>query len=288
MLGPTFSWAVLRKLLSFGLPLVPTSLAWWVFTLSDRLILGKLTTLHELGLYSVAVTASALLGLFVGSLGQAWSPHAVHAYEQRPDDAAVLFSRMLTYILGGFGALAVFISLFGREALRLLTTSSFLHAAVAIPPLSLGLLAYASTQVTAMPISLRNRTIYLAVYAWMAAALNVALNLLLVPRFGMIGSAWATTIAYSFLSISYLLRSQRLWHVQYEGRRAAVILSLTVVFALPGPYLPHTHVLLDVPIKVACFALYAALLVALRAFDRREWRALATILRPTPVHEEPA
>jgi O-antigen/teichoic acid export membrane protein len=282
LLRPVFSTDLLRDLLSFGVPLVPISVAWWVFSMSDRIILGRLTTLHELGLYSVAITLSALLGLLIGSLGQAWTPHAVLMYERRPEEAPALYGRMLTYILGGFGALAVFVSVYAHELLRLLTTPEYENAAVAIPPLSLGLVALASTQITGLSISLRKRTRYLALYAWIAAVINVGLNFALVPHFGMTGSAWATTISYGFLTLAYAHRSQKLWPIHYETYRSIVIVALTLAFALPGPYLPHGRFAIDVVLKAAYLVAYLAMLVALRAFDRREWRMVASVLRREP------
>ena len=65
------------------------------------------------------------------------------------------------------------------------------------------------------------RTQYIALHAWVAAVLNVALNLLLIPTFGMVGSAWAMAFAYLYLTIAYLVTSQRMWRVEYEVRRAA-------------------------------------------------------------------
>ncbi len=63
----------------FGLPLVPAAIAGWVFTVSDRIVLGKLATFRELGLYAAASSIASVLSFLLGPLGQAWSPHAVQA-----------------------------------------------------------------------------------------------------------------------------------------------------------------------------------------------------------------
>lgn len=274
-----FSRPLLRRLLAFGVPLVPTSLAWWIFGMSDRILVGKLSTLDQLGLYSVALSLASVLSISVGALGQAWSPHAFRIYEEDESHASAFYGRMLTYILVGLGLLAVGLSTFARDLLSILATPKFVPAAEAVAPLALALVAYGSVQVTAMGISLTKKTLYLAIYAWIGAALNVSLNLLLVPRFGMLGAAWATFASYVFLTAAYLVTSQRLWVVAYEKRRAAVVITLTLAFTVPAPYLPQMGLPADLALGGAYCLAFLASIVVLHGIDRQDWRSLVLILR---------
>jgi O-antigen/teichoic acid export membrane protein len=279
MIGLTFSTSILRKLLAFGVPLVPTSLAYWVFLTSDRVILGQLSTLEQLGLYSIANSLVALATIVIAAFGQAWSPHAVKLYEEEREAAPGVYARVMTYLLGGFGWLAVGLTVFGPELLQVLTSPEYERAAPAIAPLAIAMVAMASTQVTAGGITLMKRTGYLAVFAWAAAVINVVLNLLLDGPFGMLGAAWATAAAYVALTVFFLVTSQRLWAIPYEGRRSGVLIGLTLVFALAAMALPSG---LD-PLVLAGKALYCLAFlgaaVVLRAFDARELGILLGVLR---------
>jgi O-antigen/teichoic acid export membrane protein len=265
MLMPYFRFDDIRPLLAFGIPLVPISLAYWVFLVSDRILLAQLATLEQVGLYSVAASLVGLTSIVVSALGQAWSPHATRVFEEDPDYAPRLFGRMLTYVLAGFGFLCVGITAFAPELLRLLTAPSFSAAVVAVAPLALGMVAYASTQVTAGGITLKLRTRYMAIHASVAAAINVGLNLVLIPEYAALGSAWATMIAYTYLTLAYLVTSQRLWAVAYERRRSITVLVLLLAFVLAivvkGGY---------------CLGFIGALFL-LRAFDNREVQAFAVL-----------
>jgi O-antigen/teichoic acid export membrane protein len=64
--------------------------------------------------------------------------------------------------------------------------------------------------VTAVGISLEKRTHLFALIAWSAAIVNFILNLFLIPRFGAVGAAIATTVTYLGLSLVYLYWTQRL------------------------------------------------------------------------------
>ena len=238
MLRWGFSWATLRRLLAYGAPLVPTSLAYWVFTTSDRVLLSNMSTLEQAGLYSVAASVVNLANIAIMAVGQGWNPHAIQAYESDEAWARQLFPRMLTYILAGFGLLAVGLTVFADELITFLASSAFAEAATAVLPLAVGMLAYATTQVTAGGISLTKRTLWLALYSWMAALINLALNLVLIPPLGMLGAAWATAAAYVFLTIAYAITSHRLWPLTYDWRRGVTILALTAVALAGSPLLP--------------------------------------------------
>lgn len=279
MFRRTFSFRVLRDLLAFGVPLVPMSLAYWVFGTSDRLVLGKLSTLEQLGLYAVANAAASPLVYIHSALGQAWSPHALQVYEKHPEAAPEFFGRVMTYILVGFGLLTVGITTFSQEALMVLSTPSFYPAALAIAPLALGFMASASTQVTALSISFAKQTKYFALFSGVAALLNLVLNVLLVPKWGMMASSWATTISYAFLTVAYLFTSQRLWPVVYEKRRALTAVALTLAFTIAARFLPNPGLVAALALKSVYCITYSALLLVLGVLDRREWYGALQALR---------
>jgi len=275
-----FSVRLLRQLLAFGVPLVPTSLAYWVFLTSDRIVLGRLSTLSELGLYTVAVTIVAVPSVAIAAVGQAWSPHAYAAYESDESAARRLVARMYTYLLAGFGILAVSVTAFAPEILAVLSTSAFSGAARAVAPLALAMVAQATTNVTALGISLRKRTVYLAALSWIAAGVNLGLNLALDSRFGMIGAAWATTAAYSTLTAAFLVVSQRLWPVPIDRRKVSIAIVATIVFTLGASLIPPTGLGPAVVLKSGYTVLFAAVLVGLGVADRHLIVAAAEAVRP--------
>jgi O-antigen/teichoic acid export membrane protein len=279
LLRPVWSPKLLRELLAFGAPIVPSSLAYWIFASSDRFVLARLSTLEQLGLYSIATGIIGVLSFANGAIGQAWTPHATRLYEQRNPMAPAFFGQVLTYLLVGFGILGVGLTVFAPEGLLLLTTPQFYPAAAAIGPLTLAVTAHVSQQVTGAAIGLTKRTHYYAICSWLAALLNLGLNIIFVPAGGMLAAAWTTTAAYLFLTLAYLAVSQRLWPIAYEVRRGLPAIVLTVVFTLGAPLLPDAEFALRIALKLGYCLLFLLLLVACGALGRREWAALQRMLR---------
>lgn len=282
LLVPAVSRRVLRKVLVFGLPLVPAAIAGWIFSVSDRIVLGQLSSLQELGLYAVATSITSLLTFLYAPFGAAWGPHAIQAYERDPEEASIFFGRMLTYILLGFSFLAVAVTAFADDLLRLLTPSDFAGAGIAVAPLALGAVAYGTIQVTALGITLKHRTAYVAAIAWGAALLNLALNLLFVPAYGMRASAWATAVTSVALTVAYLVVSRRLFHVHYETRRVLTIAVAAVAFTLAASLLPEEPLIAGLVLKALYCCAFVGALLLLRAVDRRETGAVRAALRGFP------
>ena len=60
-------------MLAFGLPLVPAAFTGWVIAVSDRIVLGKLSSFEEVGLYAVAGSVASVITFLLPPLGQAAS-----------------------------------------------------------------------------------------------------------------------------------------------------------------------------------------------------------------------
>lgn len=274
LLGPYFSPQVLKEFLDYGLPLVPASMAYWVFSASDRVMLAKLSSVEQVGLYAVALQLTGAFHLVIGAIGQAWGPFAIRLHEDDPEAATVFFGRAMTYLVMGFGLLCVMLTALAPELLHLFTTPAFHAAAAAVGPLSLAMTAFASTQVTALGISLTKKTGYLALFSWGSALLNVLLNLWLLPRWGMLGAGVSMAAAYGFLTLAYGFQSQRLMPIRYEPRRLGVAIAITVLLTLLVPLIPWPASWLGTLLKLGMALVFVWLLMLAGALDRREWSLL--------------
>jgi O-antigen/teichoic acid export membrane protein len=279
MLGFCFSSALLKRMLRFGTPLVPTTVAYWIFGMSDRLMLSKLSTLDEVGLYGIAASVASVMAMVNTALGQAWAPTALKMYEEDQAGASIFFGQVMTYIMLGFGFLCLLVTTFAEEVLAVLSTPQFYPAEAAVGPLALGFFAAASGQVTALSISLRMKTKYFAYYSWLAALLNLVLNFIFIPKWGMLAASWATTVSYVFLSSAYFVTSQRLWRIKYQHRQVLVIILVTVGFTAGLGFAPELKTPWEVFSKVGYLLAYITVMLALGVIDLREWSCLVSETR---------
>lgn len=232
-----FSPSLLIHMLQFGAPLILMEFAYWIFVSSDRFLLTHLSTLDQVGYYALANTIVSVILSLNTSVGQAWPVYALRTYQSQTPEAPWQFGRVAAYILIGFGIICFSVTLFTPELLVIMSRPAFYPAAEAVGPLSLAALAYVSTQFTSLSISLKKLTIFYVVFSWITALLNIGLNLVWIPVWGMMAAAWSSVICYSLLSLAYLGVSQRLWPIKYQQRRMLILLAVTIAAILMIPLL---------------------------------------------------
>ncbi|MFQ5450099.1 MAG: flippase [Nitrospinaceae bacterium] len=221
-----------RELFRFGYPFIYAGLAYWVFGLSDRWMLGALTDNTQVGLYSIAYKIASILIFINQAFGMAWSPLAFRLYGENPEYRAI-FGRILSYLLFGMVLLGTAVTLFSTELLILLSPGEYWEASSFVGYLVMGMVFLGTTQITAMGITLEKRPHLISRASWMAAVLNVILNFLLIPAMGAKGAALATFISYIFLTGYYLSWTQRIHPIVLEYKKLVLSLALiplTLVF----------------------------------------------------------
>ncbi|MDP2736011.1 MAG: polysaccharide biosynthesis C-terminal domain-containing protein, partial [bacterium] len=120
-------------------------------------------------------------------------------------------------------------------------------------------------------IYLQGKTGYLLPLFTIPAGLNIALNFVLIPRFGMMGAAWATLVGYAVMIILTLAISQRIYHIPYQyGRIAKVVLTACILSALKGGIVPAEPLLARISMKAVLLVLYPVVLCMIGYFENDE------------------
>lgn len=226
-----FNSGVAQTLFQFGYPFIFSGLAYWVLGSIDRWMIAQLSNMDEVGLYGIAFKFAAIVMFLNTAFGQAWSPWAMKVRAERSDYRKV-YSEVFSVWFLLLTLAGCVLSMFAKELLVLTTPERYWPAANILIVAVLGVVFLGTTQITAVGISLEKRTRIFAVSAWIAAALNVALNIVLIPRLGALGAALATTVTYFGLSGAYLYWTQRIHPLPLDWNQ---LLSVFVVGVLSVP-----------------------------------------------------
>jgi len=224
--------AVLSRALVFALPLVPTALSSFVLSTSDRLIIEADLGSESVARYQVAYNIGSLPMLLLWVLHSAWMPRFFGITDDTERRAVLAESRDALYrllipVLIGFACGAPLVlrvwapASYRPDRLLLLVCIVLITA---IP--SAGQLA-ATRALTA-----DGRTGVTAVVTILAAALNIGLNVALVPTLGLTGSALATLAAYAFLHIGLSVAGRGSLKAPPPPRVLQLQLAAVAVFAL--------------------------------------------------------
>ena len=244
-LGLQFDRRLLREMNRFGLPLVPTALFLWATNFSDRLFLVKLADTTEVGLYSVGVRIASAMVLLLTAFRLAW-PAFAYSIES-DDEARRTYAYVLTYLVVVTTWVATALALLSPWIVEWLAAPAFASASRVVGPLVFAAVAFGGYIVVAIGVGRARRTQFNWVVTGAAAAVNIALNLILIPPYGMMGAAVATIAAYTTMFVGMAWWSQRIYPVPYQWRRvltaAAAGVALAVAGKLVGGGLPVALVL---------------------------------------------
>jgi O-antigen/teichoic acid export membrane protein len=228
----SFDWAPVRRTLAFGLPLIPHLMSHWAISYFDRLLIQRFATTSEVGLYSLGYNFGLIMQLITGSINTAWAPFFYNINREKGEEQAKAeVAKLSTYWLMLVGLAAMGLASLGPEVLRLMAAPAFWGASRVVPVIVLSYFVHGMYFMAVNPIFYRERTGILPWLSGMAAAVNVGLNFLLVPRWGMMGAAWAAAAGFAVLFVMVLSYSRKFYRVPYEyGRGAAALLILAAAW----------------------------------------------------------
>jgi O-antigen/teichoic acid export membrane protein len=108
----------------------------------------------------------------------------------------------------------------------------------------------------------------------------LALNFLLIPRYGMFGAAWATLIAYVYKAASTYFFSNRFFRIHFEFlRMAKIFLAAAGIFVVAGR-VNFPSVYADVAVRTLLVMLFPAVLYLMHFFTPGEKERFVSIFRP--------
>jgi O-antigen/teichoic acid export membrane protein len=266
-LGLEWDGELLREMNRFGMPLVPSALFLWALNFSDRFFLVKLADAREVGLYSIGVRLASAIVLLLAAFRTAWPAFAYSIEDDR--DAARAYAFVLTYLVAITSWMALALGVLAPWLVQLLTTEDFYSSERVVAPLAFAAAAFGAYIVVVIGIGRARQTRSNWWITGAAAALNVGLNLALIPPYGMMGAAAATAGAYGLLFLGMTWKAQRVFPVPYQWRRVATAFGTAIGLTIVGRAL-------DLPLggAIALVAVYPLVLLPLGFYLPQELRRM--------------
>lgn len=263
--SPRINLGKLKELLNFGAPLLPASIALWVSSSSDRFFLVKLASLNSVGIYSVANRLAWIQWFIFSSFQLAFTPIAYTLYKK--PDADMIFRKVFIYYIVGSSILGVVISVFSLNILQILTPQTYHSAYKVVGLLNLSVILHGVFYLYGIGISIARKTKYFAYSYVLGALVNLSLNLLLIPHYGVLGAAIATLISFAITALLGSYWSAKSYPLPFQNHKLIIICTLFLGFYLFG-LLADSSLGGDLFIKTAAVTLFAA--VTLLFLDRKD------------------
>jgi len=258
-IGLRFSFSSCARMIRFGAPLIPSSLGAYLVHVSDRYFLKHYGSLSETGLYSLGYKFGNLPNTFVTSpFIQIWFARRFEVYKK--PNAEEIFGTIFTYFCLVIAFVGLGISVVTKEALEIIANPDFWEAYKVVPIIVLSYTVFSFHYHFNMGILINKKTKYLAYINGSNGVLNLGLNFLLIPRYGMYGAAYATLFSFVYkVTLTYIV-SSRMFRVHFELVKVLKIFMVAGLLYAASMWVSADSIYVRLALKTLLVCLYPAVL----------------------------
>ena len=189
-----FDKSLIKDMVKYSILLVPNSLMWWIMNSSDHIMVSSMIGFAANGIYAISYRIPSILTAFSQVINQAWSYSAIHE-DDSPDRTEFnnnMYDKLVRFQL----IVTVLLMLLIKPFLKVYVDDSFYDAWKYTPYLLIGYFFLTMGTFLSTSYTVNKDSKGFLYSGSIGAGLNVVLNLILIPVFGIHGAAFATCISY--------------------------------------------------------------------------------------------
>ncbi|MRS12218.1 MAG: lipopolysaccharide biosynthesis protein [Actinobacteria bacterium] len=272
---------------AFTAPLVPAGAAVWALGFLDRFVIEAARGASEVGLYSIAYgLGEKIIQLATLPLLLTMLPMLIKTYEEHGQRTAERMQTQFTrYFALATVPLLAGLAVIADDFMAVFTTPEYHKAFPVLGVIAAGTLLAGAIQLASAGLTIHKKSRRIMANTLVATALNIALNIALVPRYGYVAAGWSMAAAYLLLLALTWLQSRpyMTWHVPWGGLLPVVGATAVMALAVWGVTLalPQTvwALLAEGTAGVTVYALALLALGGVRPDERAFARELAASAR---------
>ena len=228
----------IKEMLKYSLPMMPTTVIWWITNVSDRFIVTAVCGSAENGLYSAAYKIPTIIALVAGVFNEAWQLSAISESKDKDEISnffSAVFERYQAILVLGCSMLIPFTPL----ATRILLNESYFTAWMFMPVLLVATVFSSLVTFIGTIYTVKKKTVMSLITAAVGAGLNIVLNLIMIPSMGAQGAGIATAISYFVVFALRAIHSKKFMPFNLKVWKLAlntlvvIVQIIFMVFGLP-------------------------------------------------------
>lgn len=263
----SFCGRLWREMIAYSAPLLVLGVAGVMNQTIDKilypsLVADRATAMADLGIYGANYKIAIVMVMFIQAFRFAYEPFIFAQAKQRGEDANRAYRDAMKYFV--VFALMIFMGvMFYLDILRYFISPRYFSGLRVVPVIMLAEMFFGIFFNLSLWYKLTDKTVWGMYFSLMGLAITVGLNILLVPRMGYMGCAWAAFACYGTMMAASYIVGRRKHPIGYETGRIAAYCALAAVVYVVG-----MHVLVT-PWAPANYAVRALLLMLFAAVVMR-------------------
>lgn len=270
-----------KKLFSYSWPIMFFGLVMSIFAWIDSFTIGYLKTASDVGIYNAAIPIAVLLEIAPALFLQLFLPIITKEYSRKNFKLIKKLSKQIgkwIFILNL--PILVIMILFPGTVINILFGANYIQAENSLRFLSIGLFFYSIFKISENLLSMIGKSRTILYNLLVACIINITLNVLLIPKYGIDGAAFSTMISYIFWSILSFFVARRHTSVNplktdmFKIILVAIVPSLMLFYVRRIVNLTTLNIIL---LGLSFVIIYFSLIILTHSFDKNDLMILNAV-----------
>lgn len=222
--------SIFKEMIRYSVALIPNSLMWWIMNSSDHLMVTSMIGAGANGLYTVAYKIPSLLSVCTTVFNQAWSYSAIKENESK--DAReynnIVYDRMVHMV----GIIAAGLMLIMKPFMKIYVSEDFYMAWEYTPFLIIGFVFMTLGSFLSTSYIVNKDSMGFLLSGMCGAIMNIVLNFLLIPVWGVQGAAFATCSSYIAVFLFRAIHTRKYLVLNVANKKHLIIYCMILIMGV--------------------------------------------------------
>ncbi len=225
-----FRLSALKEMLKYSMPLVPNAIMWWIVSSLNRPLLAENYGFREIGLYAVANKFPGFLTIVFSVFNSSWQISVLEEFGKK--DYGKFYNNLFRFMVVSSSVILIFLTIFAKSIVKIFASAEFYDAWKYIPILSLGVLFLNVSGFVGANFSAVKKSKYYFYSSVWAAIVAIALNFLLIPKYGLWGATMSTMLSFGVMAVARIIYSWKYIHIMDVHFYVFLMLGNSVIYLL--------------------------------------------------------
>lgn len=239
---------LLRNMLQYSIPMIPSGLSWWGMSSADKYIILSSAGAEINGIYLVSQKIPTILNVFITIFQQAWQIAAVAENESESGDIQKFSAQIFRYLQMTMFLCASALICILKPLYAIWVDAAYYSAWECTPLLLLATVYSCMSQFMTTNYIVSKKTIGNLKVTVIGCVTNIILNLILVPKYGMLAAAFTTFIGYLVIFLMTIHDIMKTMIIEISRNRLVfstiVLILQAIVLYMPMRFLITLEILL--------------------------------------------
>ena len=257
----TFDYRLWKRMIAYSFPLLILGIAGIMNSTIDKILypyIGGENAMTDLGIYNANFKIGIILVMFTHAFRFAYEPYVFAQARNDGQNKRIAYAKAMKYFI--IFTLFIFLTVMCfLDIIKYIIAERFHSGLTVVPVVMLAELFFGITFNLSFWYKLSDRTIWGTWFSLIGLVITVVLNVVLVPRIGYMGCAWASVASYGVMMLACYFVGQVKYPIPYDVGRIAIYFAVAAA-------LFSAMILVDIPVAWLGYVYRIALLVTFLAF----------------------